>query len=183
MFFKAAGSAPIAGSALTTADAGVVVKFARAEAVAFEASGCQIEAIADLAKVGDQLIRRYQTGAWDSNLYVITEVVKADSATILISSGSSAAIELKAGGKLEAGGLSLADLNAQFSIASTASMGLEIVSQKNLSPLFKAWRVRPRFWKTTWETFRMHPDELQKEDVGNDDPVFSPMSVSDLWPK
>lgn len=179
--FKVAGSAPAVGSALATADAGVSIKFSRAEAVVFEANGCTIEAISDLANVGDQLVKRYQAKKWNPEFYVITEVVKAHASTILISSGSSAAIELRAGGKLEAAGFSLADLNAQFKVVSTNGMGFEIVSHTKLSPLFKAWRVRPRFWRTDWEKYHLQ-DEAQVEEGEDEMPVFSPMSVSDLWP-
>lgn len=180
--FKAAGSAPVAGSALSTADAGVAVKFSRSNAVVFEASGCRIEAIADVGTLGRRLIELYGSGEWNKDYYVVTEVVKADVTTILISSSAGASLELKAGGDIHAASLSLASLEAQFSTASTAKMGYELVAKEGLTPLFKAWRVRGWF-STRWETAFMQSDEPPGEgEEAPDIPVFSQMTVDDLWP-
>jgi hypothetical protein len=179
---KASGTAPAAGSALTTVAAGVVVKFSRAKAVVFEAGGCKIEAISDLAVLGNHLVGLYQRGSWSENLYVVTEVVTADVATILISSGAGASVELTTSGDLGSGGLSLANLDAQFGIASMTGMGFEIVGQTGLTPLFKAWRVNPGFWNVKWEKYGMERDE-QAEGEPDVMPVFSPMSIGDLWPE
>jgi hypothetical protein len=109
---------------------------------------------------------KYQEGSWDSDLYVITEIVMAEAATVLISTGDSAVIELKAGGSVSSAGISLADLNAQFSVASTSGMGIEMVAKTGITPLFKAGRVRPGLFGTKWEVRRLEaPDEQEGDDA------------------
>src|ERR1043165_2742202 len=133
IFFKAVGTAPLAGSALSAADAGFIINFSRSKVVVFEASGCKVEAITDLYDLGQTLIRRYQSNNWNEEFYVITEVVLADAATILISKSSGASIEIKATGKIGANAVSLADAEAGLKAVSTASMGMDLVAEKNLS--------------------------------------------------
>lgn len=183
---KAAGAAPAAGSALATVDAGVAIKFSRAEAVVFEASGCNIEAIADIGDLGHRIIALYQMGNWSDELYVVTEIVKAAAVTVLISSSAGASIELKASGKINAAALSLADVNAQFGVAAYSDMGYQIVAEPGLTPLFKAWKVDSGFFKRKWEPAFMEDGEQQQqqeeEEATPDIPVFSQMSIDDLWP-
>lgn len=180
---KAAGTAPAVGSALATADAGVTVKFSRAEAVVFEASGCKIEAIADVGELGKQIINRYQRGTWKEELYVVAEIVRANSVTVLISSSASASIELKAGGNLNAAALSLADLKAQLGVAAYSDMGYQIVAARGATPLFKAWKVDPGFFSTDFEPVFLESDEVRGNEAETRIPVFSQMTVEDLWPR
>lgn len=180
--FKAAGSAPVAGSALSVADAGVAIKFSRSQAVVFEAGGCKIEAVADIGELGQRLIKLYQSGKWNEDYYVVTEVVKADATTILISSDAGASVELKASGGVNAATLSLASLDAQLQTASTSKMGYELVAEKGLTPLFKAWRVRHGWLSTKWETSFMRDNETpDEEEETSTIPVFSQMTPDDLW--
>ena len=179
---KAAGAAPALGSALATADAGVSIKFSRAELVVFEASDCKIEAIEDLNDLGQRLIRLYQRAQWDPNQYIVTEVVRAGAATVLISSNAGASVELKIGGKVNTAGLSLADVDAQFSVAGYSDMGYQIVAERGLTPLFKAWRVDPGFFSDKFKPALMQGDESAGENLAPNVPIFSQMAIGDLWP-
>jgi hypothetical protein len=180
--FKASGTTPISGSILSINDAGVTVTFSRAEAIVFEANGCKVEAISNIADLGQRLVWKYQEGSWDSDLYVITEIVMADAATVLISTGDSAVIELRAGGSVSTTGISLADINAQFSVASSSGIGIEMVAQTGVTPLFKAMRVRPGLFGTKWEVRRLESHDEKEVDDAKTMAFFSPMSVEDLWP-
>ena len=179
---KLAGSAPAVGSAFTTADAGVSVKFSRGEVVVFEASGCKIESIADVGTLGQSIVRLYKMGTWDPDQYVVTEVVRADAATVLISSNAGASIELRVGGKVDVAGVSLADVNAEFGVAGYSDMGYQIVAERGLTPLFKAYRVDPGFFNDTFEPAQLESDALDKKKSVTNIPVFSQMGVADFWP-
>jgi hypothetical protein len=179
--FKASGTVPEAGSTLSISDAGVTVKFSRAQAIVFEAIGCSVEAISNIADLSQRLIWQYQESNWSSDLYVVTEIVRAEAATVLISTGNTAVVELRAGGSVGTTGISLADINAEFSIASTSGMGIEMVAQTGVTPLFKAGRIKPGLFGTKWEVRRLESNDQEESDA-RAMAYFSPMSVDDLWP-
>ena len=135
--FKAAGSAPAVGSILTQGEAGVTVEFKRARSTVYQAVGCVAPSIEDQATLGQQIRELFKQGKWAKNWIVVTELVMADSATILISQSRDSKVELIAKGQAGAG-TSLASLNAGFEIASARNMEVSLVSAEKLTPLYKA---------------------------------------------
>jgi hypothetical protein len=140
--FKAAGKAPALGSVLTQAEAGFSIEFKKSKATVYEAVGCVAPMIDDQLAVGKKVLEMYQQGNWNKDWAVITELVQARSATVLISNSSSAKIELSAGGTFSGGAASLADVNAQLQVAFSKDMMTTLVSQAGLTPLFKARGVK-----------------------------------------
>ncbi|MBV9773869.1 MAG: hypothetical protein JO040_07960, partial [Gemmatimonadetes bacterium] len=59
---------------------------------------------------------------------------------------SDATIELSARGNLNAGNISIADLDAGFEVAHFRGMHTRIVASEGLTPLFRAKRLRNRFF-------------------------------------
>ena len=139
--FKAAGKAPAVGSVLTQAEAGFTIEFKKSKATVYEATGCVAPMIDDQVAVGKKILELYQKGEWNKDWAVITELVQAKSATVLISNSSSAKIELSASGTIT-GTPSLADVSAQFSLAFSKDMMTSLISQSGLTPLFKARAIK-----------------------------------------
>jgi hypothetical protein len=73
---------------------------------------------------------------------VITELIRAKSATVLISNSSSAKFELSASGTFTGGVASPADVSAQLQVAFSKDMMTSLVSQGDLTPLFKARAIK-----------------------------------------
>jgi hypothetical protein len=69
---------------------------------------------------------------------VVTEVVRADYATIIISAGRSAQIDLRATGKITPGGLRLADPEARFQPASYRDIAYKFIAETEVTPLYRA---------------------------------------------
>ncbi len=136
--FKAAGKAPAVGSVLTEAEAGFSIEFKKSKATVYEALGCLAPSIDDQVAIGKRIRQLADQGDWNKDWAVITELVTADSATVLISNSSSAKIELSASGAVTAGTVSLADVSAGLQIAFSKDMQTVLVSQAGLTPLFKA---------------------------------------------
>lgn len=136
--FKAAGKAPQAGSVLSEAEAGFSIDFKKSKATVYEAAGCVSPSISDQVSVGKRIQKLYEQGEWNKDWAVITELVIADSATVLVSNSSSSKIELSASGKVTAGTVSLADVNAGLQVAFSRDMQTVLISQAGLTPLFKA---------------------------------------------
>lgn len=142
MLFKAAGKAPALGSVLTQAEAGFTIDFKKSKSTVYEAVGCVAPMIDDQVAVGKKVLQMYQQGTWNKDWAVITELVQAKSATVLISNSSNSKIELSASGTFTGGTASIADVNAQLQMAFSKDMMTTLVSQAGLTPLFKARAVK-----------------------------------------
>lgn len=140
--FKAAGKIPQAGSVLTEAEAGFSIEFKKSKSTVYEALGCVAPSIDDQVAIGKKILELAAQGEWNKDWAVITELVVADSATVLISNSSSSKIELTASGNVVAGTVSLADVNAGLQIAFSKDMQTVLVSQAGLTPLFKARAIK-----------------------------------------
>lgn len=141
---KFKGTAGIPQFNLDVADAGMVVKFSKNTGVAFELQGYEIRKIEDTTLVDNAILKEYNDGKWKDNWAVISELVIADSGTVLISQGSDAAIGLKA--LADVPNLSLANIKANFNVTHSNNLSTAILCKAGLTPLFKIRGIRRRFF-------------------------------------
>jgi len=139
---KLAGSIKPAGSALGEADAGIIVEFSKENAVLFETQKANTSSIDDTVVLGEQILDLYRAGKWDKNWVVVTELISAEAATILISNSAGAKIELKANANLQMPQLNIADAAFSFGIASDQNMETRIVAQHGITPLFRLMGIK-----------------------------------------
>jgi hypothetical protein len=116
----------------------VQVLFKHSDAVLFQASNCQISSIANLQTVANEIIARFRQGKWAFGEVVITELVTARAATILISNGQNARIDLAIKAQASANKATLLDTEAKIDVARASGIGTRIVAAAGLTPLFKA---------------------------------------------
>jgi hypothetical protein len=131
-----AAAAPLGGR--------ISVSFKRANAVAFQARSCTISRVADLQALADEILARYGRGEWKREHVVVTDLVTADAATILISNGQDARIDLGVKTLAPDRALSLASADASATVSYAAGIGTRIVAAKGLTPLFKAAGIKRR---------------------------------------
>lgn len=143
---KASGTTAPQGSTLGKIDAGITVEFSKENAILFKAKGILNHTIKDQIHLGDEILKLYAAGKWDKDYVIITELVVADSATILISSSKNGKIELKANGNAQAGSIDIADANFNFSSTFTKDLSTNIIADNGLTPLFKVAKVRNRIF-------------------------------------
>jgi len=144
MFFKAAGEPPFPGSVLNEDKAGVTIDFTKPNATVFEAAGCRSFSIEDQIALGKTILDRHAKGEWNEDWVVITELITAASATILISAASNAKIELIAATGEKRTIANLADASAGFTVAAVRGLHTGIVAgpDQNLTPLFKTLDIK-----------------------------------------
>lgn len=144
---KIAGTAPALNSVLSDADAGFSVEFSRENAVLFKANGTLSPRIKNQIKLGAEIIERFKKGDWDKDWVVITELITADSSTILISSSDNSKIELRAKTAVSAGNFDIA--NAKLNLEPTFSKDLvtRIICEQNITPLFKVSRIKSKLFQ------------------------------------
>ena len=143
---KLAGTAPVLNSVLSEADAGFSVEFSRENAVLFKANGTLSPRIKNQIKLGEEIIERFKKGEWDKNWVVITELIKADSSTIIISSSSNGKIELRAKANISAGNLDIANASLNLEPKFEKDLETNIICGDKLTPLFKASKVKNRWF-------------------------------------
>lgn len=145
MDVKLSGAAPIPGINLLQADAGVGIRFERDKSIVFHLYGCSITRIDDIQSLLKELEARYKAGNWDKDNVVVTEVIYASRATILISEQSSSQWGVKVSGILGLQNFNLANLGADAVVVNNKGFGTEIFSRGGLIPLFKAHGLKRRF--------------------------------------
>ncbi len=145
--FKAAGRAALPGSSLGELDAGISVSFSKEHAILFKANGTTSPSIKNQIGLGQEILKRYKAGDWDKNWVVVTEVVNADSATILISGSADSKIELKAKGGIELAKIDIADADLGLETTVSKDLSTKILAEKALNPLFKVSKVQKKFFK------------------------------------
>jgi hypothetical protein len=129
---------------LPVGEAGAKITFTRDSAVVFVCRDVYLHRIADeyhlCQTIRDKVARR----EFPSEYRVVTQLVEAGSATVLISSKSGADITLRAEAAAGYGPLDLASLAGQFSIVRSNNIWTRIVSTARLTPLFRIIEVGAR---------------------------------------
>jgi hypothetical protein len=128
------------------AKAGAVVQFSSDESAIFSASGCVQDRVEDVESLMDDIERLYDNWQWPKDLVVVTHVVRAKKATILVSSDKGATFELTAAASQNAGPVDVGKLSGGWSLASSYNSSLSLVSRSNLTPLFRAIKIKGFWW-------------------------------------
>lgn len=144
---KIAGTAPVLGSVLSEAEAGISVSFSNENSILFKANGTYNHIIKDQVKLGKDILKLYEEGNWDKDYLVITELVEADSSTILISNSSGSSIELSANANVSLGQLDIANADIGLQPKISKDLYTEIITNKGLTPLFKSSKVQTRIFQ------------------------------------
>lgn len=151
---KLAGDAMKLAPSIPKAKAGVLISFSEDNSAALSLAGCIEDRIEDQEVLRDRILDLYDRYEWDKDLVVVTHVVRARKATVLVSEkgGANFALTASASAKL-AGGVELGKLATGFTMASEYNSAYSFVSRSNLTPLFRAFRVTG-FWPRVTEA---HP--------------------------
>lgn len=142
---KLSGKVPAAGSILTDADAGFNIEFKSEKSVVFQSQGNQTDQLTNLAQIKKMILQKYKEGNWDKDWLVVTELVRAKSATIIIANSSNATLELKANANVGSPTLKLTDLSLGLMVAKEKGSTLKYIAQEGLTPLYRVMGIRKPF--------------------------------------
>ncbi len=141
--FVAKGEARV--GAVPAVNAGLDLKFTRENAVFFNAAGCTLTQVDDIAAVGEALGALLAAGRWDSGFYVVTSLVHAASTTAVVSSARGSEVGLEAASDVPH--IDLTDASLKLRIKRSRSTALEIVTANGQTPLMQLSRLRGVFSK------------------------------------
>lgn len=137
--FKAAGESSEVFQAVGAASAGVRLDFSRSGAVVFSAPNCRISEI-DNKRSLERKVRAI--GDWEMDWVIVTKILRAPSATILVSGSVGAFAELRTSAGIAPQGVEIADLAVGFTRARTSGMSVQLVAKGDLTPLYQASAMR-----------------------------------------
>ncbi len=130
--------------------AGIRVSFTRENALVFVAPGGVQSSVADITKLKQDLIdKALDYGSPDlypRDFAVITDLVKVQSATALISEGAAAEFVASATADLTAGLVSLGDVKLGIARKSAKSVNALLVARENVTPLFRGFKLKRGWW-------------------------------------
>ncbi len=137
----AAAKVPAAGETGGTAN----ISFGGSGAFFFQALAARTETIEDMANVGAEIIYAYRRKEYERDWVVIDRIVTAKSATILISSSSSAKVDLAAKAPLTAVEM-LADASLAVHASHTEGELTTFIAATELTPMFGASQLHTSFF-------------------------------------
>jgi hypothetical protein len=140
--FAVGGKVPDLVSGLVDAEARVTISFGREHGIAFRASGLRYWTMQDQPKMARNVAYLLKRGEWGRDWHIVTQVVEADSASILISQTASAEVELALGASAKVSGIDLLGVELKPRVVRQTEMSTIVVNEGGLVPLFKAKRVK-----------------------------------------
>ncbi|HEX6659479.1 MAG TPA: hypothetical protein VF065_15420, partial [Ilumatobacter sp.] len=152
---------------LAVADAGAVVKFTEKDSYVISLSDVTMQRMENTRKLGPQLRKQFFKlfDSWDTGWLVVTEVLRAQSGTFLMSSSGSSQVELKANASVAPGGVTLADLATGFSRVGDSSGSDDFVGKGQISPMFKAVKLKiGGIGPGGVRSFDVDPEQLPEEE-------------------
>jgi hypothetical protein len=163
--------------------AGLGIRFDREHAIAFYADGATHSGIADELSLAKEVISLIKAGLWDKDWSFVTHLVRATSTTALVARSAGAGIEFALSAGVTAGGLELLSADADARTFASRDMQLTIVAAGGMTPLFRAKRVKRRWWLSTkYELRAAYADELDQleqttgdldDDLFEDTPIYN----------
>ncbi len=169
--FKLAGQAPLAGSALTEADAGVTIDFKNNEAVVFQADKTLTHQIINMAEIEKAIIEKYRKKEWPKDWLIVVQLIEAESATIIISNSTSNQIDLKAEANVGTSHLKLTDASLGLHLVREQGSSFKILAKNGITPLYRVMGIRhPLFGKPGLSTKSLTEETDEVLEVQDFDP-------------
>lgn len=163
--------------------AGLGIRFNREHATVFRADGATHWGMADELSLAKEVISLIKAGLWDKDWSFVTHLVRANSTTVLIARSAGASVEFALSAGVTAGGLELLSADADAKTFASREMQLTIVAAGGMTPLFRAKRVKRRWWLSRkYELRAAYSDELTQlekttedlnDDLFEDTPIYN----------
>jgi len=131
---------------LGEADAGFIIEFNHENGFIFRTKGSRTIRIDNLGIVKKEVLNHFNKGQWNKNLVIISELIEAKSATILLSGQAGSKVELKAQGNLNVSTVDIADASLNLKLESGQALAATILGQEKITPLYRAIGVKQSFF-------------------------------------
>jgi hypothetical protein len=127
--------------------AGMRIEFVRDEAAVVATKGSRENRIADQNTLRRQVLQSSkQDDGIPANWFIITHLVKCESASVIIAEGSGAVFEISGKADFAAGAVDLANAKLGMAIKTHRNVGYKMIAQEGATPLFRGIRLKRTFW-------------------------------------
>ncbi|RAS58957.1 hypothetical protein C8D87_11610 [Lentzea atacamensis] len=128
-----------------TGKAGIGITFSQESAVAFSAVGCQVSRAKDVSLLERQVLDGGESWLKDGYV-VVTQVVRAKSATVMMSTSRDAEFVASASADLTAGFVDIGNASLSLTSRVERNVNTALFAKKGVTPLFSGIRFDERFW-------------------------------------
>jgi hypothetical protein len=120
------------------------IKFSSDEGIVFAAPSVKITEINSMPTLGRILNERRGKGNWNLDHAVVVQVSEAESATILLSNQAGAGVDFEVAADAPVNAQLVARLDAGVSLIDSHGVGIKIIGEGPLTPLFKLAHLKRR---------------------------------------
>ncbi len=171
------------------AKAGVSVNFSAKGAFVIKAPQTFEPVIDDIATLENQILDLYKKGKWNKEWAVIAKIVKAPSASFIISQSSEGKIELAAEAQIAAGSaVQLGDANLKLNASFTSGDIINMNDAQNVTPFFQLVGIKRKLFKEDSVKILRNLnvpadllDDVTPETVSRDPKVMDSLYVDLIW--
>ena len=142
---KLAGAIDAFTPNLPLGSAGIGMRFTGEGALFFQLAGVTHERIGDQITLARDLLRRANNEEWDKDWVVVTEVMRAQTAVILVSESNDGTAELTVNADMSGLGLNALTIEGAASLTHSHSLSTKVTGAAGLTPLFRAVRIKRRW--------------------------------------
>jgi hypothetical protein len=146
VLLKAAGETNKAFSHIGKGEAGAKIDFGSTGAFIVQAPEVFDSELGDRLNVQAQVVNAFVNKSWEKDWVVITRLVKATSATVLISNSSQASLQLTTKANLSSAGGALGSAAAGITIKYQQGDTIKMIAGKNVTPVFQLSRLKTGFF-------------------------------------
>ena len=112
------------------------IEFQKSEGVLFQITNSRKQIIENLGQIEKTVLELYKKGVWNLGWVIVTEIVRTDSATIIINTGGSNTLEFEASGDVGSQAINLADTKLGLQLVRETGSSTKIIAKANLTPLY-----------------------------------------------
>jgi len=143
---KLAGESDVFTPHLPSASAGIGMRFRGEGVLFFQLGGVTNERVSDQITLARNLLQLAKNREWERDWVVVTEVIRAQAAVILVSDSDSGTAELTVDADISALGLKALTAGGAVSLMHSQSLDTKITGAGDLTPLFRAVRIKRRWF-------------------------------------
>jgi hypothetical protein len=118
------------------------IEFSDPNSVYFKALNCICSSIDNIPTISESILQLFTQKKWNGNYVIVSRLYKAGSTTCIVAEASNGMIDIRA--KNESKDVDFADVNAGLYVAFQQNIGLLVLAEPGLIPVFGLSRVRVR---------------------------------------
>lgn len=154
---------------VAAADAGLKIEFGTQGAFVLQAPATVQSELGDRPNLQFQICKAYAQGAWEKDWLVVTRVISAPTASVLISRSMNSSLELSAAANLSGVVAALGAADSGIAITHQTGDTLSIIAGRKMTPLFQLSRLKTSFFgKPKFSMRSMRADDPTMVDLTPD---------------